>query len=201
MKTALCYDLEIVKAVPGKDEPLEGIEYCFGWHDHASMGISTVCAYDYGTDRWRVFCADNFSEFMALANTCRPLVSFNGIGFDNRVLEAALMVHIEPDVCYDVLREMWVAAGLSPEYGTFDTHGGFGLDATAKVNLNQHKTGHGEVAPVEWQRGNIGRVIDYCTNDVRLTKRLFDRVRLTGGLRDPRNPSRFLEMRRPKTFD
>lgn len=31
-------------------------------------------------------------------------------------------------------------------------------------------------APLLWQRGKIGDVIDYCLNDVRLTKRLFDEI-------------------------
>jgi len=34
---ALVYDIEIVKAIRGRDEPrLDGIEYCDGWHDHAN---------------------------------------------------------------------------------------------------------------------------------------------------------------------
>lgn len=201
---ALVYDIEIIKAVPDKKSPmLEGIEYCKGWDDHASMGISCIGAYDYATDRYRVFCKDNMEDFRALQSG-KLMVSFNGIGFDNKVIALQKFetagfdpIVIEPDRCYDVLAELWVAAGLGREF-VYPTHIGFGLGDVGYANFKQSKTGTGGLAPVEWQRGNIGNVVDYCLNDVRLTKRCFDRIRQTGGLRDPRDSSRFLEMERPK---
>ncbi len=30
------------------------------------------------------------------------------------------------------------------------------------------------MAPVDWQRGHHGKVIDYCLNDVKLTRQLFE---------------------------
>ena len=48
------YDIEIQKGILGKKEkPVPGIEYCNGWNDHANMGISVICAYDYEEDRYR----------------------------------------------------------------------------------------------------------------------------------------------------
>lgn len=195
---ALVYDLEIINAVPDKNgERLEGIKYCDGWHDHKNMGISVVGCYDYETARYRVFCKDNFDEFQELAKVSDALVSFNGIGFDNKVLDACgLPLLRNGENYYDILRELWLADGLGPEFA-YQTHTGYGLNEVARVNLNAGKTGHGAIAPVDWQRGNVGRVIDYCLEDVRLTKRLFDRILATRGLRSPKRRSRFLEMRKP----
>ena len=50
----LVYDIETTKAVPDRAPNVAGIEYCGGWEDHANMGISVICAYDYTTDRYRV---------------------------------------------------------------------------------------------------------------------------------------------------
>jgi hypothetical protein len=89
-----------------------------------------------------------------------------------------------------------VADGLKPEFA-FPSHIGYSLGAVAFANMGIHKSGEGANAPIEWQRGNVGAVIDYCLNDVKITKRLFDRVRQIGGLRSPKAPTRFLDMRKP----
>ena len=176
---------------------IQDIDYCDGWHDHANMGISVIGAYDYITDRYRVFCKDNFHEFLLLAGDGRdPMVSFNGIGFDNKVLRSA-QIDIPDSRCYDILRELWSAVGLGPEFN-YKTHGGFGLERVGKANFSLSKTGNGAIAPVEWQRGNIGNVVDYCLNDVKLTKMTFDRIVETGGLRNPCDSSHFITMSPPR---
>jgi hypothetical protein len=199
---ALIYDLEIVKAIQGKGEAhVEDIDYCEGWDDHANMGISVLCAYDYDTARFRVFTESNITEFLDLAMVRRPLVSFNGIRFDNRVIRAVCGADAVPNtlaaaedaVAYDILLEMWRAAGLGRDF-QFNTHGGFKLDTVMQVNFGLQKTGHGGKAPIDWQQGKIGDVIDYCLEDVRLTKRLYDMISYCGFIRDPRNPSKVLVM-------
>lgn len=187
---ALVYDLEIVRGIPKRGEdPVPGIDYCEGWGDHENMGISVLCAYDYAEDRYRVFCKDNWADFVALTAFRRPLVGFNSIRFDNAVIrhgpeEGSLGLDIQESYCYDVLREVWRAAGLGPNFSP-KTHGGFRLDDMARVNLDRQKTGEGALAPVQWQRGEVGAVIDYCMEDVRLTKLLFDFALERRPLRSP----------------
>lgn len=174
----IIYDIEILRAIQSRGESrLEGIDYCAGWQDHANMGISVVGVYDYAEDRYRAFCADNRRELLNLIGERRPLcVGFNNIRFDNAVMRVSEGWDAPADAeCYDLLRETWVASGLGPEFN-FKTHGGFGLDAMCEKNFGTKKTGNGALAPVLWQRGQIGEVIDYCLNDVRLTKQLFDAV-------------------------
>ncbi len=192
MNPWLVYDCEIVNAISKNGEArIEGINYCAGWRDFPHMGISVICAYDYRHERYRVFCRDNFDEFSALAAE-RNLVSFNGLAFDDQLCAAngiAVRTH------YDILVEVWRAAGLAPEFRC-PTHLGYGLDALAKANHVGGKTGHGVLAPVQWQRGEIGAVIDYCLEDVRLTKLLLDQIILTGKLTSPVE-ARVLRLRSP----
>ena len=148
----IVYDIEIKKAIAGKnDELLDGIEYCGGWHDHSNMGISCICAYDYRQDRYRTFCDDNMAEFQALACDADLLVGFNNIGFDNKVIRANGLFDIKSNVSgsidfdaksYDILREIWVADGLSPEFH-YPSHIGYGLDNVVQCNFGFGKTGHG----------------------------------------------------------
>ena len=185
----IIYDLEILKAVPNRDGTKEeGIEYCAGWHDHANMGITVLGVYDYLTDRARVFCEDNKQEWMDLINSRGPLcVGFNNIPFDNEVLMSTSgWMAPNERICYDLLRETWAAAGLGPVFAP-STHGGFSLDAMVKTNFGTEKSGNGALAPVDWQRGKIGKVIDYCLNDVRLTKQFFDAVIKGESIKNPKN--------------
>lgn len=194
---ALIYDIEILKAIPSPYSHCEkGIKYCSGWSDHARMGISVIGAYDYLEGRPRVFCADNFPAFIERAQ--RPgtlLVGFNSIPFDNAVIAATLQVALDEGNCYDLLRETWIAAGLSPTFQR-GTHGGYGLDAICEKNFGTKKPGNGALAPVLWQQGKIGEVIDYCLNDIRLTKQLFDAVLAQGTIICPKTDA-VLAMRRP----
>lgn len=186
----IVYDLEIQKAIP-HGERLDGIEYCEGWDDHENMGIACICAYDYGTNRYRVFSEGNLDGFRKLCGERKSLAGFNNIGFDNEVL-ACNGIQIPDDWCYDLLREIWDAID---QIGPFESKKGTGLDNVAKANGWTGKTGHGAKTPVWYQRGQIGRVIDYCLEDVRLTKELIDKVKESGKLNDPRDPSQTLSIR------
>lgn len=181
----IIYDLEIVKAIPDRKYPsLRGIEYCAGWSDHATMGISVICAYDSYEDRFRVFREDNLYEFQQLLELRGPLVTFNGIGFDDKVLKENGII-VPKGKSIDLLRQIWKAAGLGPEF-QYPSHVGYSLDAVCKVNGLQSKTGNGAKAPVEWQRGKIGSVIDYCLNDVTITRNLYRLIVNDGVLIDPK---------------
>jgi hypothetical protein len=113
----LVYDVEIKKAILGRGEkPTEGVEYCDGWNDHANMGVSTVCCYDYEEDRYRVFCSDNLEEFSALVDAHDIIVSFNGLNFDNKVLAYAIPGLVEPlkwlnKKSYDIFAEIRDVSG------------------------------------------------------------------------------------------
>lgn len=194
---ALIYDIEILKAIPSPNSYCDkGIKYCSGWNDHARMGISVIGAYDYLEGRARVFCADNFAAFVERAQQPGTLlVGFNSIPFDNAVIAATLDVQFAEDNCYDLLRETWIAAGLGPVFQR-GTHGGYGLDAICEKNFGTKKSGNGALAPVLWQKGQIGEVIDYCLNDIRLTKQLFDAVLADSAIKCPKSDA-MLTLRKP----
>jgi len=81
MHDYLVYDIEIAKGILGRGETKENdIEYCGGWEDHKGMGVGSVCAYDSRSNRYRIFCEDNFNvlrDVMAQPDTIK--VGFNNI--------------------------------------------------------------------------------------------------------------------------
>lgn len=193
----LIYDCEIIKAIEDKKHPKQdGIEYCEGWQDHENMGISCVCCYDYLTDRYRVFLKDDWDGLQGLFHVGGPLIGFNNIGFDNKLLRANGF-KINDNDCYDILQQIWLADDLEPEFH-YPSHAGYGLDAVLSANFpNIQKSGHGATAPVLWQKGKIGQVIDYCLEDIRLTKKVLDKILRTGRLINPIKSDVFLGIPRP----
>lgn len=197
VRLPILYDVEVLRGVPDKKHPrIDGIEYCDGWNDHAGMGLSIIAAYDYATARYRIFHDDNFGEFEDLVHG-RNVIGFNSAAFDDSVCRHA---GISVNTTYDVLAEIWVAAGLSREF-KFPSHLGYGLEAVCKVNFDCGKIGNGALAPVWWQQGKTGRATDYCLDDVQLLKLLVDLLASGGKLINPKMPDFTLEVAPPPYFD
>lgn len=194
----LVYDLEIIKAIPSKSNikivSNYSIEYCEGWNDYKNMGISCLCAYEVEIKRYRVFTESNKNEFIDLAKHHNRLIGFNNINFDNKVIRECWDYEIDSSKCYDILRKIWRAAGFDENKFTPLTHSEYGLDACCKANLKMNKTSNGALAPILWQQGKIGDVIDYCLEDVRLTYLLLKKITKYGYIFDPKTHGR-LEMR------
>lgn len=168
-------DCEIVRAIPSaKSDPLPGIEYCDGWHDFAGMGISVTVAYDFFADQYRVFCADNLRELQRLIDRSSHIIGFHSCKFDGPLL-AAHGVHIPHAKHYDLRRETLIVAGHDPD-APHDRNRGYSLDSMCAANGITIKEMSGAHAPIMWQRGQRGAVIDYCVGDVMRTNRLFTRA-------------------------
>ncbi len=185
-KKTIVYDLEIIRCIESKQLPRqEGLDFCGGWSDHAGMGVAVLTCYDYFDDRYRVFMDDNLSEFALLLANREVLVGFNNINFDNKVIVADGIIMPVKMKQFDILREVWAGVGLNPDKFS-QAHGGFGLDELARVNFDRGKTGHGELAPVQWQHKQYGTVTDYCLQDTALTRMLLDRILERGSLLSPK---------------
>ena len=175
----IVYDCEIINT-PDQNPPI-GIKKCAGWRDFSNMGISCICVYDYVEGEYRVFLEDNLGEFQKLVDNREVIVGFNSIAFDNRLCKA-YGLSVSDSKSYDILCEIRFACGLSRNFedGKHEEHISLSLDALSLRNFNLKKSGHGANAPILWQQGKCGAVIDYCLRDVMLTKKLLDSIINTG---------------------
>ena len=162
----LIFDIEIQKAIAKNgEERLAGVEYCAGFEDFNNMGVAVLCCYTYADDRYHVFGECELDDFQALLKQNRVIIGYNSINFDCKLL-AAHDVEIQPERNYDLMREVSLVTGAKF----------LKLDALAEANGAGKKTESGALAPILWQRGEHTRVINYCLNDVRITKSLIDRL-------------------------
>lgn len=181
----LVLDTEIKKAILKEGEtPIVGIEYCAGFADFENMGISCLGVYDFKEDRNLIFMDDNMDQLRALIEERELFVGFNNVRFDNKLWEAN-DIHIPEDRSYDLLLDMWNSMGFTEEF-TKETHAGFGLDATSSANLGAGKNDNPAMAPVNYQRGEFGKLIRYQMGDVDLTRQLFIAAVEHNGLINPK---------------
>lgn len=155
------------------------IEKCSrGWNSHDEMGVACLVIFDYLNMRYRVFNEDNASEAMAILHDYDFVVGFNTVRFDWPLIQATY-----PDIIggrtrkatdCDILRQIWISRGLNPDVFVPRTHGGFKLDDVAFDTIGMRKTLSGEQAPILFQQGRLVEVIDYCLEDVRIERALFE---------------------------
>ncbi len=188
----LIFDIEIANPIAPKDPSKKeaGLFYAKDFNDFANMGIACIGVYEYTVDKYRVFGEYELSEFQQLLDTHDVAVGYNNIRFDNNVLRAS-NVTISDSKSYDILAQIYSALGSYQK--------GCKLDDVIKANFPTAtgKTGSGVDAPIHWQRGYHTKVIDYCLNDVRLTKMLLDRILRFGWIKNPIFPDKTLKMKRP----
>jgi hypothetical protein len=166
-RNIVVYDLEI-------KEPIEGQ---VTWNRHDLMGISVGVAYHYLTGEFKVFMDDNIEELPELLNQADIVSGFNIIGFDNPLVNATCTKnkYQRTDNCYDLLIESrkahgWTPAKPFPKGMRLDDH----LEGTFGKQFM--KTADGAEAPKMWKRGEFGRLISYCIDDVKRECMLFEHV-------------------------
>lgn len=173
MTKILIYDCEIIKCIPSKNGYKKpGFDYCAGWNDHANMGISLIGAWLSWDNSIRIYPQSAFDKFQEAVKQSDLIVGFNSISFDDKLCRAN-GIDIETD--YDLLSEVWAAAGMPRQYTYGVTRPGYRLEDLAQANLGKGKSGSGELAPELWQRGKQSEVVRYLTDDILLTKAIFDR--------------------------
>ena len=176
----LTYDIEIKRAIlngqPADEfeEQYPGIEYVNTFQDFDRMGIGCLCALALGEQLPRIYDERNVREFQQVLDSADLIVTYNGEGFDHRVL-AANGVVVPAHKSLDLLAQIKQATGQR-----------YSLDAIAEKNLRIRKTDSGKLAPILWQQGQHARVINYCLNDCLMTQELYTLAKSQGFLVTPK---------------
>lgn len=187
----IIYDLEIQQLIPSpKVNNLSGFDYCEGWHDHFGMGFACAVTFDTARNEYRIFDEFMLDDLKSAFKRTDVIAGFNILNFDNKVL-APYEFEIPGAKCYDLLVEIAKAAGTPDDYK------GLGLGAVCEANFKTAKTGSGADAPILYQQKRFGELFDYCLADVRLTKKLLDRIMEIGHVINPRN-GQWIRVNRPR---
>lgn len=165
----IVYDVETKLCIPNAREIRRpDWQYCAREKDWRGMGISVICAIDTRDLVPRAFMDDNLDAFFALIDG-RCVAGHSNHEFDNPLVEA---FGAKIARSYDLLRHLRVACGEPASYTRRVTRGGRKVNDIARVNLGMQKSADGAMAPVLWQQGKVGELVDYCMRDVTIETRL-----------------------------
>lgn len=179
-------DVEIAKSV-GQD----GI----GWNDTDKMGIACVCLWEYKTARMRVYGAGDVEALKERIMKADRITGYNIWKFDLPII-------------YGMPSDQWWSTGwmqfsqslksraddlLQRIWSAVLSRGGYSLKNVAYSCLRTTKIDNGVNAPVLFQNGDLAKVVNYCADDVALTRDLSDYIDRYGGIRCP-NTDRFIQI-------
>ncbi len=133
-----------------------------GWHRADLMGVSCAVVYDSKKDIYIEYLENRIPQLIKDMQGFDLVVGFNIKRFDYRVLNGYSDFDFRKLPTLDMLEEIHNRLGYR-----------LSLDHLAKVTLGSKKTADGLQALRWWKEGKIKKIIDYCKDDVLITKDLF----------------------------
>jgi len=187
----IAFDIETLRPCRPSDPSkiVEGVDYALSWpeeaaRDFAGMGIACVVVQEleYG-EEWRYSAETYVSdldlriEVQSWLDQSSRYYSFAGDDFDLKLLRQNGF-RLDFAKSFDLRTAIRQALGI-PD----DGHTGITLDGLAIANNIEGKSkDSGAAAPILWQQGDLDRVINGCSGDVRIVRGLVGLVRRDGGL-------------------
>ncbi len=135
------------------------------------LKISLIGVYSYDRDKFFCFDENQIHEFKPILQNAGLVIGFAINRFDIPVLDKHYDFNLFALKRLDLLEEIELKIG-----------GRISLNVLAKTNLGIHKEHHGLEAVKMYREGNLEELKNYCLNDVRLTRDLYELARRQGFL-------------------
>jgi DEAD/DEAH box helicase domain-containing protein len=126
------------------------------------LGVSVAVAYRYDRDELQVFTEETISELIDLLLQADLVVGYNVTGFDYEVLRGYTDKDLQSIPTVDLMYDLEQRLGFRPR-----------LESVAASTLGTGKSADGLQALEWWRRGEIDKIIEYCKEDVRVTRDLY----------------------------
>lgn len=115
------------------------------------------------------FWEKDFPALKPLLEATDFIVGYNSIGFDMPIIGNYLGNEVNNLGQLDLMVALYKTLGFRPK-----------LDDVVTATLKRGKTAKGSDAPIFWAKGELDKLRDYCMEDVRLTKELYEYGRDNG---------------------
>lgn len=136
------------------------------------LELAIVGVYDSETDSYSSYSKEELPLLWPILEHADLLIGFNSDSFDIPLLNRYYPGDLSKVPSLDLLTEVYNALGRRIR-----------LQSLAQATLGKGKKGDGLKAVEWWQRGLYDKVREYCIEDVRITKELFDYAREHGVLK------------------
>jgi len=133
-----------------------------GWNKARKMGVSCAVLYDSKADAFIDYLQDDVDELCRNLLNFDLIIGFNIIGFDYKVLSGLSDFDFSCLPTLDILLKIHERLGYR-----------LSLDHLATHTLGTGKTADGLMALKWWRQGKIKEIIQYCRQDVKVTRDLY----------------------------
>jgi DEAD/DEAH box helicase domain-containing protein len=134
-----------------------------GSSDPTALDISLVGIYDSETDSYSSFLENELHKLWPILERANMIIGFNSDHFDIPLLNKYYHGDLSKIKSLDILKEIKNSYGRRMK-----------LDQLAEGTLQKNKIGHGLDAIKWWKNGEIEKIREYCLEDVKITKDLYD---------------------------
>jgi DEAD/DEAH box helicase domain-containing protein len=131
--------------------------------DLSTMKVTVVSLYDYGTDAYRSFEEHELKDLWPMFERASRIIGYNSAHFDVPVLAR----YYPGDLSKIPHLDMMVAIKSSVDKR-------FKLNDLARATLQIEKSADGEKAMQWYHEGRMDLIKQYCEQDVKVTKELYD---------------------------
>ena len=134
-----------------------------GAYNPALLEVSVVGAYFYETDTFETFMKEDLPKLWPRLERADRIIGYNLFGFDYPCLQTMYTGVLAALPTVDLLVEIEKHLGFRVK-----------LDDVAHATLGIGKSGNGLMAVEYWRKGEITKLCDYCLQDVRVTRDVYD---------------------------
>jgi DEAD/DEAH box helicase domain-containing protein len=153
-----------------------------GWDHIDKLKISVACAYDSKTDEFKSYRENELKNLIDLCEE-RLVVGYNIRGFDLPVM-VPYGLEIKRVDAFDIMYDL----------ETLTRQRFLKLEAVARGTLGAGKSADGLMAVEWWKKGEVQKIIDYCLQDVKVTRDVFQYGRQNGFVKIQRSEEKITEV-------
>ncbi len=136
-----------------------------GAYQASLLKISLIGVYFYETDTYETFLEPDLPKLWPRMERSSRIIGYNLFGFDYPCMQTYYTGDIMKFPTIDIMVEIEKRIGHRVK-----------LDDVAHATLGVGKSGHGLQAVEFWKNGEIDKLRDYCLQDVRVTKDVYEKA-------------------------
>ena len=142
-----------------------------GKHDPTLLDIAVIAIYDSENDSYSTYTEEELGKLWPILERTDMLIGYYSDKFDLPLLNKYYSGDLSKIKSLDILKE------IRAQYGR-----GMRLDQIAEGTLGRKKSGNGLEATQWWRKGEVEKVKNYCIDDVKITKEIYDFARANNKL-------------------
>jgi DEAD/DEAH box helicase domain-containing protein len=134
-----------------------------GRHNIRKLGLSAAVTYSSADGAFRHYTEETVADLIAELKAADLVVGFNVLRFDYEVLHAYTADRLDQIPTVDMLDQIYKRLGFR-----------ISLDNLASTTLGTVKSADGLQAVRWYKEGRIQEILDYCQQDVEVTRQLYE---------------------------